>query len=307
MTIKSYLLSLPERVLRATVGLGAGAARELGEVGLPDGVRHSQLYRNVVDATLRFLIEQVGRVEGVYTPGGALPEGVLARRAAGNAVEALGIVAFRASPVWVLAGLADLCGMGRLLIPQIADALKAEGLLDRDAEFSSVDELLDGLERTASRVASTINTPPLDVASLRRDWEDIRREARALQPGSLPTRESVSRLWKDLTTAASQAQRSIFETSSLVAVSAVRAIPDRVRWLSASARVGAARTGQVLGSALLEHYRQTLGELQQVGYTEYATRQFRPYVKAAAEQFSPAAPTLTERLMDKLGSRRTDV
>ena len=307
MSVKSYLLSLPERVLRATVGLGAGAARELGEVGLPDGVRHSQLYRNVVDATLRFLIEQVGRVEGVYTPEGALPEGFLARRTAGNAIEALGLVAFRASPVWVLAGLADLCGMGRLLIPEIANALKAEGLLDREPEFTSVDELLDGLERTSSKVAATINTPPLDVASLRREWDEIRHEAQTLQPESLPTRETVSRLWHDLTSAATREKRSIFETSSLVAVSAIRAVPDRVRWLSASARVGAVRTGQVLGSALLEHYRQTLTEIQQVGYTEYATRQFRPYLKAAAEQFSPAEPTLTERFMDKVRSRRRNV
>src|SRR6185369_7207115 len=54
MTVKSYLLSLPDRLIRSTVGLGAGVAREVGEVALPDGVRHSQLYRNLVDATLHF-------------------------------------------------------------------------------------------------------------------------------------------------------------------------------------------------------------------------------------------------------------
>ena len=47
------------------LGLGAGAAREVGEVALPEGVRSSQLYQNVVGSTLRFLIEQVGGAEGV--------------------------------------------------------------------------------------------------------------------------------------------------------------------------------------------------------------------------------------------------
>ena len=37
MTIKTYLLSLPERLLRSGLGLGAGVAREVGEVALPDG------------------------------------------------------------------------------------------------------------------------------------------------------------------------------------------------------------------------------------------------------------------------------
>ena len=113
MTVKTYLLSVPERVVRSVLGLGAGVAREVGEVALPDGIRRSQLYQNLVDATLRFLIEQVGGVEGVYSAEETLPDDFLARRTAGNAVEVLGIVAFRASPVWILAALADLCGMGR--------------------------------------------------------------------------------------------------------------------------------------------------------------------------------------------------
>jgi hypothetical protein len=65
MTVGDYLLSFPERPVRATLGLGAGVAREVGEIALPDGVRHSQLYQHLVDTTLRFLIEDVGGAEGV--------------------------------------------------------------------------------------------------------------------------------------------------------------------------------------------------------------------------------------------------
>ena len=35
--VKAYLFSIPERLVRAVLGLGAGAAREVGEVALPDG------------------------------------------------------------------------------------------------------------------------------------------------------------------------------------------------------------------------------------------------------------------------------
>src|SRR5882672_6571652 len=236
MTVKAYLLSVPERILRSALGLGAGATRELGQVALPAGIRRSQLYQNLVDATLRFLIEQVGGVEGVYGAEGVLPDNFLARRTAGNAVEVLGIVAFRASPVWVLAALADLCGMGRRLIPEIADALKAQGLLEEDAEFTSVDQMLDGLERTSSRLAATINTPPLDVAGLRKEWEAIREEARGLPSASLPSREAISNIWAQLKAEAARQDRSVFETSSAMAVSAARAFPGGMRWFSASAR-----------------------------------------------------------------------
>jgi hypothetical protein len=299
VTIKSYLLSLPERLVRSATGFGAGVAREVGEVAIPAAVRRSQLYRNLVEATLRFLIEQVGGVEGVYRDQGRLPDDFLARRTAGNAIEILGIVAFRASPVWVLAALADVCGMGRHLIPEIADALKAQGLLDPDAQFDTVDQMLDGLERTSSRLAATINTPPLDVAALRSEWRAIREEARGLQPASLPSRETIADLWTQVKSAAARQDRSVFETSSMMAVAAVRGLPDGVRWLGASARAGATRTGHVLAAALLDHYRQTLDEIQQTGYATYAARQLRPYLRAAVGQFSPGRRTLTDRLLDK--------
>jgi hypothetical protein len=305
MPIKNYLLSLPERVVRSVLGLGAGVAREVGEVALPDGVRKSQLYQSLVDGTLRYLIEHVGGVEGVYKSDDALPGNFLARRTAGNAVEMLGVIAFRASPVWVLAALADVCGIGRRLIPELADALKAQRLLDDDTQFTTVDELLDGLERTSSRLANTINAPPLDVVSLRSELAALREEARALQPTSLPSGETLVNLWGQLKTESARQERSIFETSSMMAVSAVRSIPEGVRWLSASALVSATRTGEIIGSTLLDHYRETLREIQKLGYLTYATRQLKPYVRAAATQFSPHRVTLTERVIGKLQSLRS--
>ena len=298
--MKAYLLSLPERFVRSTLGLGAGAAREVGEVVLPDAVRSSQLYKNVVDATLRFVIERVGGVDGVYSKEETLPDNFLARRTAGNAVEVLGVVAFRASPVWVLAALADVCGAGRQLIPEIADALKEQGLLERDTEFTSVDQVLDGLERTSSRVASAINTPPLDVAGLRREWDAIRQEARSIPPASLPSRDAIGEMWMQLKSESARQNRSIFETSSMVALSAIRSFPGTARWFYDSAWVGASRTGEIVASALLNHYKETLGEMQQVGYAAFAAKQFRPYIRAAADQFSPKRSTLTERLLEKL-------
>lgn len=304
MTVKRYLISFPERVVRAVVGVGAGVAREVGDVALPESVRRGQLYQNMVETTLRFLTEQVGGAEERPGEADALPENFLARRTAGNAVELLGVVAFRASPVWVLAALADLSGMGRHLIPEIADALKAQGLLDAGTEFTSVDELLEGLENTSARLAATVNTPPLDVAALRQEWRAIKEEARALQPSSLPSRETIGAVWNQLKEESARQNTSIFQTSSMLAIAAVRGLPGSVRWLSSSARVGATRTGQVLAGVLLQHYEQTLREIRSTGYIAYAAAHLRSYIHAAVRQFSPEHRTLTERLLDKLDAAR---
>ncbi len=292
MPTKDYLLSLPERLIRSVLGLGAGVAREVGEIALPTGVRRSQLYQNLVDATLRYVIEQVGGVDGVYSRETQSPDDFLARRTAGNAIELLGIVAFSASPVWILAALADLSGVGRHLIPEIADALKEHGLLDKDAQFSSVDQMLDGLERTSSQLALTINTPPLDVAGLRTEWKAIREHARGLPPADLPSRDTIRNVWAQLKNESERQNRSIFQTSSVIAVSAVR--------------VGAKRTGQVLGAALLDYYQQTLRDIRQVGYAAYARRQLHPYIRACARQFSPKQRTVTQALYERLRANKAE-
>jgi hypothetical protein len=302
---KTYLLSLPERLARSAIGLGAGVVRELGELTIPHGIRRSQLYQNLVDGTLRFLIEEVGGVDGVYDLETKLGGNFFIRKLAGDALEGLGIVAFRVSPVWVLAALADVCGTGKYLIPQLADALAAEGLLEKNVRFTSVEQILDALERTSSRLATSISTPPLDVVTLRREWEAIREEARSIPPDTLPSAETLRQLWAQLKTESASQKRSVFEMSSLLALSAAEKFPDRMRWVSTSARVAARRTTIVFAHALLDHYRQTLGHIQHVGFARYAIRQCRPYVRAAASQFSPSRRTLTERMITGHGWRVT--
>ena len=66
MASRAYLLSLPERVIRSALGLGAGLLREIGEVAVPRTVRRDQLYKSLVDTTLHYLIEEVGNAKGVY-------------------------------------------------------------------------------------------------------------------------------------------------------------------------------------------------------------------------------------------------
>ena len=223
MTVKTYLISLPERLVRSALGFGAGVAHEVGEVVLPEGVRRGQLYQNLVDATLRYLIEEVGGVEGVYSAAGTLPDDFLARRTAGNAVEMLGIVAFRASPVWILAALADLCGVGRHLIPELADALKAQGLLERT--HSSRPSISCWTAWNAPRLGSR----PLSTRR-RSTWRDFDTNGRLFEKTDPAAwQPALARHHQPPVGAAEgrirEAEQVDFETSSLMAVSAAQALP----------------------------------------------------------------------------------
>jgi hypothetical protein len=137
------------------------------------------------------------------------------------------------------------------------------------------------------------------VPTLRQELKALREEARGLTPAALPSRETVTGLWTQLQAEAARQQRSVFETSSMLAISAVKTLPDNARWLSASALVGASKTGHIVASALLDHYRATLNDIRETGFATYAARHLAPYVRAAVGHFSPERVTLTERFLER--------
>lgn len=281
MSRPSYLLSLPVRVLRSASALAGGLVREVGEVVLPGALRRTRLYQNLVDVTLRFLIEKVGQVEGTYPDSDQLADDFLLRRAAGNGVDIVGLLAFHASPVWVLAALADLSGAGKRLLGEIAETLCEAGLLERGQRFENMEQILAGLEQTSARVVETVSTPPLNVASLRKEWAAIRHEAAQIPPRDLPGIDDVTQAWNRMRETAAVQQRSVFEVSSLMALSAMSTLAK----LPKAALSASGRTRAFLSRTILDHYAETLDEIQTQGFTAYWRAQFRPYLTAAARHF----------------------
>jgi hypothetical protein len=277
--------------------LSGGLLKELGNVAIPARLRRSSLYRTAVEVTLRFMIQQVGQVENIYSDEGRLSQNFLLQRGASHGIELLGLLTLHVSPIWIVAALADAAGAGGAFIEEVSQALKEEGLLDSQARFETVDQLLDGLEKTSSHLADTLNTPPLDVAGLRREWLQFKSELPVVPRAMLPSPALLRNIWHDLVNSARQQNRSVFALCSAVALSSLTDVPGNFLWLSRAARVATTRTGTVVGGMLLEHYKSALLEISACGFLAYWRRQFRPYLRAAAEQFFARKLSTTEKLI----------
>lgn len=297
--VAGYIVTLPERLVRSAAALAGGLIREIGEVSVPSAVRRTKSYQMMVEIALRFMIEQVGEVKGVYPSGGELAENFLLRRTAGHGIELAGLLAFGASPVWIMAALADISGAGRHIVGQIAKALQEEGLLAREAKFESVDQILAGLEQSASQIADVVNAPPLDIAGLRREWAAFREAVAKIPPRNRPSVDLLAQRWEQLKAEAAAQRRSVFELSSMIAISAISTVPVTLLRLSRAANRAVWRSGESLGASVLLHYSQVLHEIHERGYADYWTQEFSPYLRAAAGQFSPKHRSSTARWLKK--------
>jgi hypothetical protein len=277
-----FLVSAPERLMRALAAALGGAVTETAQLVLPRFVRRSRFYEATAKNALRIAVELVGGVDdGVRVEGIAPAAGQLAaRKAAGNVVELGSIAAFGFSPLWLLAGAADVLRGSRVYLDTLVDELKRAGVLAEDARLGSLDDLLGALEGTSGGAARLIDIPPLELSELRASLDELRRDATGL-----PTPAELSRVYEGLRRTAARERRSVLEVSSGMGLA----------FLLSARRVGREH--------LVAPYREDLQPLREEGFAAYARRISAPYLEAATGHFDPQRPSLTERGLGRLGRR----
>jgi hypothetical protein len=272
-----FVVSLPERVVRACAATLGGAVRETAELLLPRALRRSRFYEATAKNLLRIAIELVGGVEGAPTAEPVAAREIAVRKGAGNVVELGSIAAFGFSPLWLLAAASDVARGSRVYLGTLVAELKAAGVLEQEVEVGSVDELLGVLERGAGRTAGLVDVPPLELAELRRSVAELRAEADAL-----PSQQELAALFAGLRRAAERERRPLLEVSAGVGVA-----------LLASAR-------RVGGDHVVVPYREDWEPVRREGFAAYARRVGGPYAEAARGHLDPARESQTERLVRRL-------
>jgi hypothetical protein len=276
-----FVASLPERFVRTCAAVLGGAVHETAQLVLPRLVRRSRLYEATAKNLLRVAIELVGRVEESSTSEETPSRELAMRKGAGNVVELGSIAAFGFSPLWLLAGASDLARGSRVYIDALVGELKAAEVLADDVEVGSVDELLGVLERGAGRTARLVDIPPLELVELRRSLTELRDERDAL-----PSQRELASLFRALQAEARRENRSLLEVSSGVGLA----------FLVSARKVGREH--------LVVPYAEDWQPLRREGFADYARRVAAPYRLAVTGHFDPARETHTERLLDRLRTRR---
>jgi hypothetical protein len=272
-----YLVSLPERILRAVAAAGGGLIYEMTEVLLPEWLRRSRLYRAIVATLLRITIELVGGVTGVLPPDDIAVGELARRKAAGSVIELASLLAVGWSPLWLLAAVADLTSGTRTYLRVLVSEFQRDGLLPTDTDITSVEELLHTLEETSGLMAEAVDVPPLNLDDMRTSWQTLQQNV-----AELPDASRLDSLYAQLQQVADQEGRTLRSVSSLIAAGAVRA-------------------GVQIGHTyIFDYYHDALGTIATEGLPAYARRVAKPYLAMAVTHLDPRRTTHIERLVERL-------
>ena len=273
-----YLVSLPERILRALSASVGGIIYEASLLVLPGWFRKTRLYKATVAGLLRIIIELVGGAHGILPSNNVSAQELATRKAAGTGIEVAGLLTLGFSPLWIFAAIADLTGGTRTYLRLLVSELKNNGFLTDEENINTVEELLDTLENTTGIAAEAVDIPPLNVSDMRQTWKDLRNNA-----AGLPDADRLAALFTGMQQVAKQEKISIHSLSNSIGAAAVRA---------------GVQTGHI---HIIDFYIASLRTITAEGLMKYTQRVTLPYRMVASSHFDPMYETHTERLLRRFG------
>ena len=211
-----YGLSLPERAVRSSIGMAAGAARETAQFLVPRAFQDSRTYGIVIRNSLNFLVSDVGGV--APDPSGEEPaiEGYLARKAVGNFVDLAGWATLSCSPIWLMAVVSDVAYGARTYTRELATELKQKGLIDEKSTIDSVDDLLGAIQGATGEAAGMFDTPPLSVSDLKATLEATRTALNGADIASVIPESELETLWGEMKEVAGEEDVGLLGVSGAV-------------------------------------------------------------------------------------------
>ena len=296
-----YGLSLPERYVRGLSALVGGMFKETTDILVPGFVKDTTSYNIFVGNILRFTVENVGGVKGVYDDEGL--EGEFAKRKLiGNTIEGVGIATIHLSPLWIFAFFADSVKGGQVYLERLHEEMIENGYIDSETSADSFTTLFEGLERTTTSFAQNIDTPPLTKDEILSNIEEIRNSISDLlsNSGSIAssTVTEMSNVLQDFMNTATDEGQSLLELGGLLTLQTT----NRVKQLGGLAVSAPNVAGKMLYENILGYYSDILTEIHERGYANVASETIEPYGQAVLDQFSTEKITWTERLFNSPAS-----
>lgn len=289
-----YWLSLPERALRGGTGLVGGVLRESASLLVPRSFQNSRTYTVMVRQMLDFLVHDVGRVAAGDSPSStAQVDNYVARKAVGNFVDMASLATLHVSPLMLLAAVSDLAHGSQVYLKELAEELKAQGVIDENSRIDHVNDLLSAVSEASAATGNAFNTPPLSVDALRATIDETRSAIRAPGGSQVPPPAEVERMWQEIREISQREGVSLLTVSGAATMRAL----DKFATLGRGALSGVKVAGSLVDRHVLDHYSQALADIRKKGLYQSLAESSQPYIGAVWENFQPNQSTVTEDLL----------
>ncbi len=294
----NYTLSLPERAIRSIAALAGGTSMLLTETLFPESVRGTTIYTVTIGMMQQFVVEQVAEMESEAAEGETeLSDDYVQRKMAGTALEAAGLLAMGASPLWVLAIAGDVAGGSKLFLNRLVEHLKENGVVGEESNPTELVDVLAAVQDASSKSASAVDRPPLSREELSVLAGEMKVSYGKAFTKTVDLMPRLDDIWGRMEQLARRDNVSFERLGGIMTVDAVSWGKKGSGTIRAAGRAGA----ELFDEKILDSYRKTLATASEQGVENYVRGHLRPFLQSAKSHFDSNRTTWTER---KLTERR---
>ena len=296
-----YSFTVPERLVRSSVGLAAGAAKETASFLVPQAFQSAKTYQLVVENSLGFLTRDIAGVDdGSAEEEDTGAQDFMARKAVGNFVDLAGMATLHVSPVWIMAIVSDVAYGTKSYVSELAGELQKQGLIDDTSTIHHVDDVLDAIQNASGEAASLFDTPPLSVDELRKTLNSTREAITAADYTSILPESELQGLWEEMRTVAARDDVSLLGVSGAVTMSTL----NKVTTASKGALTGVQVVGDLFSKHVIGHYVDSLNTVRDRGFYQSVKESSEPYVASIWTNLAADRSTWTEEVLSGRAIRK---
>ncbi len=291
-----YGLSLPERALRAGLGVVGGVVGEAASLLVPQAFQDSKTYSILVRQTLQFVTADIAGVKKAAGENEEAPPPVdnfVARKAVGNFVEMAGLATMHLSPMLILAVVSDVAYGSTKYLGELGDELKRAGVIDENSTINHASDLLKAVSDASGTAASAFDTPPLSVDGLRDTIEQTTGAVLKIDPTKVLPQAEIERLWGEMRQIADRENVDLTQVSGAMSLFVL----DKVGVVTRGALSTVKVASLLVDRHIIDHYRQAATQITERGLYNTLSETSGPYIEAVWLNFSNTRGTLTEDIL----------
>ena len=290
--VLTYILSLPERLLRAIIGFIGGLGLMLCLL-LPRFFRGTRFYKVAVERQLRILAQSIGGAE-LPAEEGAPDSTMIKRKLVGDTIDNIALATLHVSPIWILLALSDTVRGASHVTQEILTELKDQGVVPADSKIHNLDTFLGSISDTTSSLADTASLPPLNVKHLRRTTKELRERAAGIDVGSVIGVADLEEALSALKSHAKSENKSLLQASAEVTAHWAARATSFTRDLTLASFFTVKTSSKIVYRELVGSYLDSLASIQKEGFVTALTKTVKPHRLAFRMNFAPRKLTFIE-------------
>ena len=294
--ILAWMLSLPERVVRALVGVLGGIAGNVVYI-LPRPLRETRFFKTAVERQLRMMTDVVGKAEIYKDAEEELDAHTTLRIGIGGAIDNMIILGLHASPIWILLAASDICESAKGFTRELGDELKQAGFMQEGSRLDSVDDVLEGLEKLSKRLAGTFDKPPLSLEDMKETVTGLKSELEEVKDTVIEETAQIDELAANIQELAERSRHGILEVASAVAIDTLEKSGKLVGGTVFGAWSAMRILGEKLWSDVAMDYLSSLKRINRLGLYGTLRRSLKPHSRSIRRLFAYDFLSWTEILL----------